>query len=154
VGYYSKGSDDFRYEFHVPPHRSYKVPEEIPERPRIMLQAANDSRAAPVACVSAAVRAVEAMLAEKGYRNRTAGLMGRIKQAVADRILPGVMADWALEVREIATDTHTDETPAPLPDAEEANSVLTYANMLADYLFVMPASIKERRRKRKSVPKR
>jgi hypothetical protein len=94
------------------------------------------------------------MLAEKGYRERKPGLMGRIKKAVADGKLPGVMEDWALEVREIATDIHTDEEPAPLPDEKEADRALTYANMLAEYLFVMPTRIDKQRAKRQSGSKK
>jgi hypothetical protein len=60
------------------------------------------------------------------------------------------MEDWALEVREIGTDTHTDEAPAPLPDAKEAEIALSYATQLANYLFVMPAQIEKQRARRKS----
>ena len=152
IGYYTLDRENhLEYEFHAPPHRSYKAPEEIPRRPRTLLQHAHDSRRAPSACVTTAVRAVEAMLAEKGYRERKLGLMGRIKKAVADGKLPGVMEDWALEVREIATDIHTDEEPASLPDEKEADRALTYATMLANYLFVMPAEIEKHRAKRKSA---
>jgi hypothetical protein len=150
IGYYSSTGEKLALEFHTPQHGSYKASEEIPQRPRTMLQDAHDSRKSPVACVSAAVRAVEAMLAEKGYNNRKAGLMGRIKQAVADGLLPGVMEDWALDVREIGTDTHTDEAPAPLPEAKEAERALSYATQLANYLFVMPAQIEKQRARRKS----
>jgi hypothetical protein len=113
-----------------------------------MLQDANDAKRAPVACVSAAVRAVEAMLAEKGYSDRKMGLMGRIQKAVSDGLLPGVMEHWALEVREIGTGTHTDQKPAPLPDAEEAEAYLSYANLLASYLFTLPAVIEKNRAQR------
>jgi hypothetical protein len=94
------------------------------------------------------------MLAEKGYNNRKAGLMGRISQAAADGLLPTVMKDWALEVREIGTDTHTDEAPAPLPDDREAERALSYATLLAGYLFVLPAQIEKHRAKRKSGERR
>jgi hypothetical protein len=150
IGYYSSTSERLVFEFHTPQHGSYKASEEIPQRPRTMLQDAHDSRRSPVACVSAAVRAVEAMLAEKGYNNRKGGLIGRIKQAVADGRLPGVMQAWALDVREIGTDTHTDEAPAPLPDEREAERALSYAIQLANYLFVMPAQIEKQRARRKS----
>jgi hypothetical protein len=153
IGYYTLDREnDLQYEFHTPAHRSYKTPEEIPLRPRTMLQHAHDSRGAPVACVSAAVRAVEAMLAEKGYRS--GGLMGRINQAAADGHLPAVMKDWALEVREIGFDAHTDANPAPLADAKEAEIALSYATQLANYLFVLPAEIEKHRAKRKSGQKK
>jgi len=153
VGYYSLGDNSFLLEFHAPRYNAYKAPDEIPDRPRKMLQGAGDSLSAPVACVSASVRAVEAMLAEKGYRERKIGLMGLIKAAVADGHLPGVMADWALEVREIGTDTHTDEVPAPLPSAEDARRAFIYAKTLAEYLFEMPAVIARNRARRKKPRK-
>lgn len=75
VAYYiQRGRMDPEYQFHTPGYRTYKAPEEIPERPRTMLQAANDSQNAPVACVAAAVRAVEAMMAEEGYSDKKMGL--------------------------------------------------------------------------------
>jgi len=61
------------------------------------------------------------------------------------KVLPEVMADWANEVREFGNEGHTDETPDPLPSAEDAAHVLTYANTLADYLFVLPPRIKKQR---------
>jgi Domain of unknown function (DUF4145) len=150
IGYYSEFEDRYLLEFHTPQYRAYKASEEIPPRPRQILQDANDSAKSPVACVSAAVRAIEAMLAEKGYNERKDGLLGRIKKAIAAGQLPGVMADWALEVREIGTETHTDEAPLPLPSAEEAERALTFANLLASYLFELPAIIRDHRLNRKS----
>ena len=58
----------------------------IPQRPRTMLQHAHDSRKSSVACVLAAGRAVEAMLAEKGYDSRKAGL---VTGEEAQRVLAG-----------------------------------------------------------------
>ena len=91
------------------------------------------------------------LLSLKGYNDRKIGLMGRIKAAIADGHLPGVMADWALDVREIGTDTHTDENPAPLPTEEEARRAFAYAATLAEYLFQMPAVIAKNRAKRKEA---
>ena len=80
-------------------------------------------------------------MAEKGYWDRKMGLKGRIKAAVKQGDLPQVMADWANEVRVIGNDTHTDEAPADLPNQDDAERAIHFANMLAEYLFVLPAQI-------------
>ena len=149
VGYYSiqRDGDGWRFEFHSPKFWQYEVPDEVPKRPRAILQDANDSQRLPVACTTTAVRAVEAMLAEKGYSARQQGLKRRIDNAVADGNLPQAMGDWANEVREIGNETHTDDNPAPLPGKKDAEQALRFANTLAEYLFVLPARIKRARRK-------
>jgi hypothetical protein len=125
------------------------VPDAVPERSRQMLQSANDARHTPIACAAAAVRAVEAMMAEVGYRDRKLGLRGRINKAVEDRKLPQLMADLADQVREIGNETHTDETPGPLTSQAESDQALKFANLLAEYLFVLPAQIEEAKALRK-----
>lgn len=147
VGYYSYSRNQgYRYEFHRPEFDAYEVPEEVPKRPRAILQDANDARKTPVACTAAAVRAVEAMLAEEGYCKRSMSLKKRIDTAVDARALPPAMGDWANEVREIGRETHTDESPAPLPKERDAKHALLFANTLAQYLFVLPARISKARK--------
>src|SRR5687768_11392100 len=46
----------YRYRFHVPEWREHKVADSVPQRPRAMLQSANDARHSPIACAAAAVR--------------------------------------------------------------------------------------------------
>jgi hypothetical protein len=119
-----------------------------------MLQSANDAHHTPVACTAAAVRAVEAMMAEIGYKERKLGLRRRIDKAVEDRVLPPLMADLAHDVREIGNETHTDETPEPIPNQTDADRALKFANLLASYLFVLPAQIAAARSpKAKKKPK-
>ncbi len=110
-----------------------------------MLQDANDARNTPVACTTTAGRAVEAMMAKKRYAKRSDSLKKRIDKAVEDGVLPVAMGEWAHEVREIGRETHTDEEPAPLPDSNDAKQALLFANMLAQYLFVLPARISKAR---------
>lgn len=149
VAYYiQRGRLEPEYQFHTPRFRTYQAPEEIPERPQIILQAANDSHKTPVACVATAVRAVEAMMAEVGYSDRKMGLGKRIETAVTDGILPQAMADWANEVREIGNETHTDDKPADLPNDGDAKRSLMFANTLAQYLFVLPKNIERARGKK------
>ena len=92
-------------------------------------------------------------MAEMNYRDRKIGLLGRIKTAVSDGVLPRVMGDWAKRVREIGVATHTDDKPGPLPSKKDANDALLFANMLAEYLFVLPARIPKPRKTRKKKPK-
>ena len=149
VGYYSPNNDgSWRYEFHVPRYHAYEAPEELPARPRTILQDANDSRGSPVACTPTAVRAVEAMLAEKGYKK--GGLKSRIEKAVTEGKLPQDMADWANEVRENGNVTHTDAEPEPLPSDKDATRSLLFAKTLAEYLFVLPARIKSSRKRNRN----
>ena len=56
------------------------------------------------------------------------------------------MADLAHDVREIGNETHTDEAPEPITSQADADRALKFANLLADYLFVLPAQIAEARR--------
>ncbi len=112
---------------------------------REILQQANDAKLFPVACVTTASRAVEAMLAEAGIANRKLSLKKRIDKAVEGGLLPPIMGEWAHEVREFGRDGHTDEDPSDLPDKEEVAHVLQYANMLAQYLFVLPLRIRKAR---------
>ena len=135
----------YRYRFHVPGWEEYKVPDSVPERPRAILQSANDARHSPIACAAAAVRAVEAMMAEVGYKERRFGLKKRIDKAVEDRKLPPLMADLAHDVREIGNETHTDEAPEQITSQADADRALKFANLLAEYLFVLPAQIAEAR---------
>lgn len=129
--------------WHAPKYDRHEVPDTVPERPREMLQQANDAKATPVPCVMAARSAVEAMLAEKKYTKGV--LASRIDTAVEKGLLPAIMGDWAHEVRQFGNEPHTDDNPAPIATEEDAVHVLTYANKLADYLFVMPAEIRKAR---------
>ena len=146
VGYYTRGRESYHYRFHRPVRRAYKAPEELPKRPRAILQNANDVRKSPVACVTTTVRAVEAMMAVKGYCDRSKSLKQRINEAVKAGDLPEAMGDWAHEVRELGRETHTDEAPPPLPTDKEAEKALLFANTLAQYLFVLPARISKARK--------
>ena len=152
VGYYiyqsKREGPVYEYEFHRPEYRALTVPDVVPKRPRTMLQHANDAKDAPVACTAAAVRAVEAMLADQGYNRRSDSLKKRIDAAVTNGDLPKAMGDWAHRVREIGRETHTDEKPAPVPTEKDAEQALLFANTLAQYLFVLPARIPKTRKKR------
>jgi hypothetical protein len=143
IGFYYRSRGDYERHDHWPKFNRYEVSMEVPERPRRILQDANDSRASPIACAAAAVRAVEAMIAHQGYAKRSDSLKARINKAVEQGLLPKVMGAWAHHVRLIGNDTHTDDEPDELPDKDEAKEALTFANTLAEYLYVLPARIPE-----------
>ena len=109
-----------------------------------MLQEANDSKKTPLPSITATRFSIEAMLAHLSYDSGV--LKSRIDKAIEDNVLPNVMGEWAHEVRLFGNEGHTDEAPADLPTFEEAEHVLTYANTLAEYLFVLPARIKKARK--------
>ena len=140
VGYYTyEKPHGWKLRHHVPKFKRYQVDESVPPRAQQLLQEANDAKNTPAACVMTASRAVEAMLAEKGYKDRKDSLKKRIDQAVEARLLPEIMGNMAHEIREFAREGHTDENPQELPDKDDAEHVLTYANTLADYLYVLPS---------------
>jgi hypothetical protein len=92
-------------------------------------------------------------MVEMGYEKGS--LLGRIEKAVEDRVLPEVMGDWAKRVGGIGITTHTDGDPGPLPGKDETEEMLLFANMLAEYLFILPARIPKppKLRKRKASGK-
>ena len=143
VAYYNAQAGPLQYVWHVPRFRQHSVDESVPARARQLLQEANDAKQTPAACVMTASRAIEAMLAEEGFNNRKHSLKKRIDQAVEARLLAKVMGDWAHEVREFAREGHTDQDPQDLPDKDDAEHVLAYANTLAEYLYVLPSRFKK-----------
>jgi hypothetical protein len=60
-------------------------------------------------------------------------------------VLPLSIADWANEMRDFGNVGRADEPPESLLSAKDAAQVLTFANTLAEYLFVLPARIKDYR---------
>lgn len=153
IGYYMGGGPDpWRLLFNRPRYNSAVVPKSVPKRPRTILQDANDSRTAPVACAGAAVSAIDAMTAEMDYKKGS--LLGRIEKAVADRVLPEVMGDWAKRVGGIGVTTHTDDDPGPLPGKDETEELLLFANMLAEYFFILPGRMPKPPKPRKRKPSR
>ena len=150
VAHYRSEGGELSPAFHEPRWHAHEVSDAVPERPRQILQSANNARHTSIACVAAAVKAVEAMMAEVGYRERRLGLQKRINKAVEERKLPPLMAELAHDVREIGNETHTDEEPEPLTTQEDAEQALKFANLLAEYLFVLPAEVEKAKALRNS----
>jgi Domain of unknown function (DUF4145) len=139
----------------APSHRSqvediwptaFSVSDTIPARAREFLVQAAASLHAPAGAVMLTASAVDAMLKDKGYKEGV--LNSRIDKAAKDHLLTPEMAAWAHEIRLDANDQrHADEL-ADLPDIKDAQKVLEFAQALAQFLYVLPATV-ERGRKSK-----
>ena len=122
----------------------------IPERAQAYLNQASDSIHAPAGSVVLSAAAVDAMLKAKGYKDGS--LYSRINKAADDHLITKEMAEWAHDVRLDANDQrHSDDT-APLPVSEDAKRSIRFARALAQFLFVLPATV--RRGIEESKPKK
>ena len=87
--------------------------------------------------------AVDAMLKDKGYRDGS--LCSRIDQAATAHLITPEMAMWAHEIRLDANDQrHADETSA-LPNEADAQKSIDFVKTLAQFLYVLPASVERGR---------
>ncbi len=98
---------------------------------------------APAGAVMLTASSVDAMLKAKGYKDGS--LYARIEKAAEDHLITKDMRDWAHEVRLDANDQRHADEEAPLPSNADADRSLTFANALAEFLFVLPAKVAEGR---------
>ncbi len=119
--------------------RPSEVDDSIPETAREYLRQAIESLHAPAGAVMLAASAVDAMLKAKGYKDGS--LYARIDKAAADHTITNEMAAWAHEVRLDANDQRHADAHAMLPAAADAKRVTDFARALAQFLFVLPASV-------------
>ncbi|MEZ8534305.1 DUF4145 domain-containing protein [Vibrio cyclitrophicus] len=119
---------------------STSVSEDVPEKPRIYLQQANDSLHAPAGAVMLSASAVDAMLKFRGLGEGS--LYKRIELAIEQNILTSDMGEWAHEVRLDANDQRHADEDASLPTMEDARRALDYALALAEFLFILPNRVK------------
>lgn len=118
-----------------------EVAEDIPERARGYLRQAIEAMHAPALAVMGAASSVDAMLKEKGYQDGT--LNQRIDKAVKDHLLTEDMGQWAHKVRlDANAQRHADEA-APMPTQGDAQRTIEFARALAQFLFVLPARVKQ-----------
>ncbi len=120
-----------------PASKSYS--NDIPDRPRQALIDADGTLAYPSPSIVSSATAVDWMLKIKGL---TEGSLGRrIDEAARQHLITDDMRAWAHEVRLGANaERHADlETPAPTVD--EARRQLSFAEALAEILFVLPARV-------------
>ena len=117
----------------------HTVSEHVPERPRTFLLQAISSLHAPDGAVMLSCSAVDAMLKEKGYTK--GDLYPRIEQAHNDNLLTRDMKDWSHEIRLTANESrHADDMLPPINDSDAVQCV-EFAKALAEYLYVLPASV-------------
>ena len=128
-------------EDHFP--NSPSVSEDIPDKPRILLQQAFDSIHAPSGAMMLAASAVDSMLKLKGYTEGS--LYARIEKAANDHLITKEMAQWAHDVRLDANDQRHADDEAPLPVEEDARRATNFAAALAEFLFVLPSRIQRGR---------
>lgn len=105
------------------------------------LTQALDSIHAPAGAVMLASSAVEAMLKANDYRDGR--LYDKIEKAAADHLITQDMAKWAHQVRLDANEPRHADEENPLPTEEDACRTVEFAQALAQFLFVLPASVEK-----------
>ncbi len=120
--------------------KNSEVDANLPEKPKALLQQAQDTLHAPSGSVMLSASAVDSMLKLKGYTNGS--LYSRIEMACQDHLITEEMGQWAHEVRLDANDQrHADES-ASLPTEADAKRVLEFAKALAEFAFILPSRVK------------
>jgi len=117
------------------------VSKDVPKKARTFLLQALQSIHAPAGAIMLAASSVDAMLKEKGYVD--GNLYPRIEQAAKDHLITEGMAKWAHQVRlDSNVQRHADHD-ADLPTEEEAQKTVKFAQAFAEFLFVLPAMVKQ-----------
>ena len=115
------------------------VSEHIPDRARSYLNQAQASVHAPAGAVVLAASSVDAMLKALGYKEGS--LYSRIDLATKNHLITQEMSAWAHEIRLDANDQRHSDEEAPLPTGIDAKKAIEFATALAQFLFVLPASV-------------
>ncbi|WNF56045.1 DUF4145 domain-containing protein [Pseudomonas sp. SG20052] len=121
------------------------VHDSVPDRAKSYLEQAIASIAAPSGAVMLTASAVDSMLKTKGLKEGS--LYSRIEKASAEHLITAEMAAWAHEVRLDANDQRHDDEDGALPDEADARKSIEFATALAQFLFVLPASVARGREK-------
>jgi hypothetical protein len=108
------------------------IPNQVPERARVYLRQAQETRGWAEGSLILCATGVELMLAHKGFKNGP--LKARIDQAAKDHFITPDMAKWARQVR---LDAHEHRNA----DEGDAERCLSFALALAEVLYVLPARI-------------
>lgn len=122
------------------PHAT-EVDNTIPVPAHSYLQQALDSIHAPAGAVMLAASSVDAMLKKSGYTEGS--LYSRIDKAATDNIITSSMAKWAHEIRLEANGQRHADMDEQLPDEKDAKRVIDFALALGQFLFVLPAKVKQ-----------
>lgn len=116
-----------------------EVDAEVPDRPRVYLQQAQESLHAPAGALMLCASSVDSMLKIKGYAEGS--LHARIEKAVSDHLITPEMATWAHEVRLDANDQRHADEGASLPSQQDATRAIEFSMALAEFLFVLPGRV-------------
>lgn len=123
---------------------------DIPDKPRELLRQSLQSLQSPSGSILLSAAAVDAMLKDKGFKEGHLNL--RIQQAVDAHLITNEMSQWAHEVRlQANSERHADEG-ASLPSQQEASRIFKFAEALAQFLFVLPAMVKNGRATEQKTP--
>jgi hypothetical protein len=119
---------------------SKKVDEAVPKRATNFLSQALESLHAPSGAIMLAASSVDAMLKDKGYRDRS--LYSRIDEAVSDNLITEEMSQWAHDVRLDANEQRHADEETEFPNGKDAKRVVDFTLALAEFLYVLPARVK------------
>ena len=86
-----------------------------------------------------AASSVDAMFKALGYKDGS--LYTRIDLAAKSHLITQEMSAWAHEIRLDANDQRHSDEEAPLPSENDAKRAIDFATALAQFLFVLPASV-------------
>lgn len=114
----------------------------VPSRARNYLRQAMNSLGAPDGSVMLTASALDAMLKDKGYAEGS--LHARINQAAEAHLITADMATWAHEIRLDANSPRHADVDDPHATHDDAQRVLAFALALAEFLYVLPARVRQR----------
>lgn len=115
----------------------------IPPEVSRFLKQAIETLYAPDGSIMLSASAVDAMLKLKNLREGS--LYSRIEKAAAEHLITVDMAEWAHDVRLDANDLRHVDDAAPQPTTEDAKRVVSFAETLAEILFVLPERVRRGR---------
>lgn len=121
--------------------KSPTVSPDVPDPAANFLSQALTTKHAPAGCMMLCASAIDAMLKVHGIAEGS--LHARIDQAAEEHLITDGMAQWAHKVRLDANDQrHADMGVSP-PSLVDAERSLKFALALAEFLFVLPAQVRE-----------
>lgn len=124
------------------PNAQESLSSSIPAEAREYLIQAQDSiTIAPAGSIVMSASSIDAMLKAKRYEKGSLSI--RIKEAVDKHLITPDMAAWAHEVRLDANAQRHADNGIGLPTSTDARNTFSFAQALAEFLFVLPARVKQ-----------
>ena len=116
-----------------------QIAEGMPAKAQSFLSQALECVHAPSGAIMLCASAVDSMLKEKGLKSGS--LYARIEKAAEQNLITKEMSLLAHEVRLDANDERHADEAAALPTEEDAKRCINFVKALADFLFILPATI-------------